>query len=410
METKDPIVDILITGAGPAGLTLSLLLAGAGFSVVLLDAEKPAPIDKNKPSGRTAALLNSSINVIKATGIWPDIADYKTPLKTMRIVDDGPEAKDRIGISFHAKDVGEEQFGFNIPNNLLKAALHHKVQSTKNIQHIAPSRLTDYQIDGPSVLAKTEDGKSIRAAVIIGTDGRGSIVRAVSGIDAKKYDYTQTAMTCLIAHSKPHDFTATEFHRPGGPFTLVPMPGNQSSVVWVEKTQDSQRYLSMKRDAFVQAVQDRTHGIVGEVSLISDPESWPLILLNSHELVGDRCALAAEAAHVMSPIGAQGLNLSLRDVAALAETLTDAARLGEDIGSILVLSRYQRRRSLDIKSHVVGIDGLNRAVANDIAAIKDLRRLGLKTMDKIPPLKQFVMKQGLVPSLDKGRLVSGKPL
>lgn len=410
METKDLNADIVVSGAGPAGMTLSLLLAGAGFDVVLVDAEAPAPVDTSRPSGRTLALLNSSVNILKATGIWPALEGKVTPLKTMRIVDDAAQEKDRITVAFHAVEAGEDQFGFNIPNALLKSVLSEKVRKTKNIRHLAPARLQNYDINGQTVAAKTEDGKTITAKMMIGTDGRGSIVRSVAGIDAKKHDYTQMAMTCLIEHTKPHHFTSTEFHRSGGPFTLVPMPGQQSSVVWVEKTEDAKKFLAMKRDEYQRAIQDRSRGLLGTITLKSSPESWPLMLLNARRLTGERAALAAEAAHVMSPIGAQGLNLSLRDVAALAETITDAARMGEDIGAKGVLDRYERRRSLDIQSHVIGIDGLNRAVANDIAAIKDLRRIGLKTLEKIPPLKHLVMTQGLVPSMDDGRLVTGKPL
>lgn len=410
MQTKDLNADIIISGAGPAGLSLSLLLSGVGFDVVLIDAEKPAPIDTKTPSGRTAALLNGSINVLKATGVWDDIKDSATPLKTMRIVDDAIQSKDRIGVTFESRDAGQPQFGFNVPNSILRHALLKKLSQAKNIRHLAPARLKDYRMEGQQVIACTEAGITIRASLIIGTDGRGSVVRAVSGIDAKKHDYTQMAMTCLIEHTRPHNNTSTEHHRPGGPFTLVPMTGNQSSVVWVEKTKDAKKFLAMKRDEYQQAIQDRSHGLLGTITLKSSPESWPLMLLNTSKLTGERSALAAEAAHVLSPIGAQGLNLSLRDVATLAEVVTDAARLGEDIGSKLVLDRYEKRRSLDIQSHVIGIDGLNRAVANDVAAIKDIRRLGLKGLEKIPPLKQFVMRQGLVPMMDESRLLAGKVL
>lgn len=413
MQTKERIADILISGAGPAGLTLAALLGGAGFSVILIDAEKPAPATAApRASGRTAALLNSSLNVLKAAEVWPDMIDGATPLKTMRIVDDsvGNTGGDRPAVTFRAADAGLAQFGFNVPNAILRAALAARVKQIKSVTHLAPCRLSDYSVEGQHVIARTEQGDVLRASIIIGTDGRGSIVRAVSGIDVKTHDYTQIAMTCLIKHTKPHDYTSTEFHRPGGPFTLVPMPGNTSSVVWVEKAEDSKRFLSMKQKEYEQAIQDRSRGLLGTITMASDPESWPLMMLNAKELIGDRSALAAEAAHVLSPIGAQGLNLSLRDVAALAETITDAARLGEDIGSRIVLNRYQQRRRVDIQAHVIGIDGLNRAVANNLTAVKDLRRLGLRGLGAVPALRRLVMHQGLVPTMDEGRIVSGGAL
>lgn len=403
--------DVIISGAGPAGLTLSLLLARAGFSVVLIDPETPKADDQdNKPSGRTAALLNSSINVLKTAGIWDEVQSIGTALKIMRIIDDSEGIENQIAVAFEARDVGFDAFGYNIPNSQLKNALLKKVKVVKNLTHLCPQKLAGYEINRTHVIAQTEDGKKISASVIIGTDGRNSMVRTVSGIESTVRDYGQMAMTCMISHTTPHNFTSTELHRSGGPFTFVPMPGNKSSIVWVEKTDDAKRYLAMKKPEYEQAIQDRTCGFLGTVKLESNPESWPLMFLDTKSLIGERSALAAEAAHVMSPIGAQGLNLSLRDVATLAEVLTDAARLGEDIGSKSVLARYERRRMIDIKSHVTGIDGLNRAVANDKGFINDLRRLGLKSLKNVPALKNFAMTQGLVPSMDEGRILTSATL
>ncbi len=411
MQTKDINADIIVSGAGPAGLSLSLLLARAGLNVVLVDAEKPMDLNAPvKPSGRTLALLEGSINVLKAAGIWDALEPAVTPLRNMRIVDDSIKSADRIGVTFHARDIDLEQFGFNIPNAVLRKTLYADVLKTDGITHLPSTRLAGYDIDGGQVRAKTEDGRTITASLIVGTDGRNSIVRKVAGIDARIHDYGQMAMTCLIEHSKPHDFTSTEFHRSGGPFTFVPMAGNLSSVVWVEKTDDAKALLAMKRDDYRQAIQDRSCGLLGTITMASDPESWPLMFLSANTLTGERAALAAEAAHVLSPIGAQGLNLSLRDVASLAETIVDAARLGEDIGSATVLARYEARRRADLLTRTNGIDSLNRVVANDMMFVKDMRRFGLKALNKVPPLKSFITHQGLAPAWDEGRLLSGQSL
>lgn len=415
MEKKDLKsdiqADIIVSGAGPAGLTLSILLGRAGFKVVLIDAEPPAPVNMDTPSGRTAALLNSSINVLKAAGLWESLHDIATPLKIMKIIDDSTgAAEDRPKLEFVAADAGLDCFGYNIPNNYLRLALANKTPDVKNLNRLAPAKLKTYKIDGGKIIAVTDTGKTIKASVIIGTDGRNSVVRKIAGIEAKTHDYGQIAMTCMIEHTKPHNFTSTEFHRSGGPFTFVPMNGYTSSIVWAEKTEDAKKFLAMKKPEYERAIQDRTCGMLGTITLKSNPESWPLMMLSSEKLIGERAVIAAEAAHVMSPIGAQGLNLSLRDIASLAEVITDAARLGEDIGSATVLERYERRRRIDIKSHVIGIDGYNRLVANDKDALKDMRRLGIKTVEKIPGLKQVAMSQGLMPSMDDGRLVNGLPL
>lgn len=407
MQTKDLFADIIISGAGPAGSTLAALLGRAGLKTVLVDAEPPELLKDSPPaSGRTAALLTGSINILKAAGIWDIVAPHAMPLKIMKIVDGDLSA----GVTFKASEIGHDSFGYNIPNAFLRSALAQSIQKTATITRLSPARVIGYVLERGNVQASLEDGRTIRGTLIVGTDGRNSIVRKVAGIGAKNHNYGQTAMTCLIEHTKPHHSTSTEFHRSGGPFTLVPMPGNMSSVVWVEKTDDAKRFLLMKKADFQQEVQDRSHGFVGTITLKSNPESWPLTMLSCQTLIAPRAALAAEAAHVLSPIGAQGLNLSLRDVATLAETLVDAARLGEDVGSATVLSRYEKRRRADIHAHVLGIDGLNRAVANDLAFLQDLRRLGLKGLDNIPTLKNFAMHQGLAPTMDEGRLLRGAGL
>ena len=413
MKTKDPIhADVTISGAGPAGLALATLLGRAGLRVALIDATKPSSAKPapDKLSGRTAALLRGSINVLKQTGIWEDLKDECIALRSMRIIDDSLPASPQVRVEFHAVDIGYDEFGYNIPNAALVAALQKRMAAIKSIQHLAGVKLSSYSVQKNHALITLDDGRTIKTPLLIGTDGRNSPVREIAGIETKIHDYGQTAMTFLIEHSKPHNNTSTEFHRSGGPFTFVPMKGNVSSVVWVEKTEDAKAFLSMKKQDFARALQDRSTGLLGEITVKSNPESWPLMFLSANDLVAERVALAAEAAHVISPIGAQGLNLSLRDVAALAETIVDAARLGEDIGSGSVLSRYNRRRRLDIKTRTTGIDGLNRVVANDLFFLKDMRRLGLKGLDTIPALKQLVTHQGLAPSMDEGRLLLGQSL
>lgn len=405
MKTKPLTCDIVLSGGGPAGSTLALILAGAGFQVTLIDPE-PATIS-DKPTGRTAALLNGSVNVLKAAGLWPALEDIATPLRIMKIVD-AQDAK--AGVTFHAGDIGQDQFGFNIPNAMLKAAAHEQMRRAKNITLLNPDRLKTYRVEGTHIVAETEAGVKISASLIVGTDGRNSAVRNIAGIETKTASYDQSAITCLITHTKPHNFQSTEFHRSGGPFTLVPMPGNQSSIVWVEKTEDAKRLLAMKKQELEQAIQDRTQGLVGTITLASSPESWPLMHLSADRLTGMRAVIAAEAAHVLSPIGAQGLNLSLRDVAGLAETLIDAARLGEDVGSELVLARYEKRRRADIGSRVHGIDAYNRLVGHQFSFLQDLRRLGIKGLEHITPLKHLAMEHGLAPTIDDGRIVRGQAL
>lgn len=401
--------DILITGGGIAGLTLALLLADLGVEISLVEPFPPAPLAKTKPSARTVALMQSSINVIKATGVWNRIAHFANPMAGMRIIDDSRPGEKTVDTIFHADDIGMNQFGFNIPNNTLRAALYELAHAHKSIT-LYEQKLARYEVNEPLALAWLENGEQIKARLIVGADGRKSKTRELANIKAKTKTYTQSAITCLINHSRTHENTATEFHRPAGPFALVPMVGNQSAVVWVETTERADQLLKLKKHEFVEALQQATNNILGGITLESGPESWPLCSIKAERLTAPRVALVAEAAHVMSPITAQGLNLSLRDVAALAEVLADGLRLGLDIGSYTTLQSYEKRRRTDISTRVFGVDGMNKIVSTDMSLITGLRRFGLKTVERIPPLKRLAMRTGLAPEVDLGRLAKGEAL
>lgn len=405
METK-----ALIVGGGIAGLTLANLLAKAGLPCILVDNGDILTDKEVKASGRTVALMNSSISVIQAANLKDDITELGTPLKQMRLKDDGNPNIDVKEVNFPANDIGLDQFGFNIPNLKLKQILQKQLKKNKKVSFLTGTKLEEYKTSEQKVYATLSDGSKITADVIIGVDGRNSKVRNTAGISVKEEEYNQSAITCIISHTKPHDNVSTEHHRPGGPFTLVPMEGNQSAIVWAEKTDETNRIMALPKNLFEKTLQENSHGIVGKITLENSPESWPLKTLIAQKFTSERVAIAAEAAHVMSPIGAQGLNLSLRDVAALAETIVDAARVGADIGSDNVLKTYDSRRKLDVLTRVAGIDRFSKIVSNNIGFLRGIRRTGLMSLEAIPPLKQFIMHQGLAPNMDEGRLVRGEAL
>lgn len=401
--------DILISGGGIAGLTLAKLLSGLDLKIDVIEPHPPASFKKTDITGRTVALMDSSLNVIKAANIWDSIKDQSCPMKAMRIIDDSRGDSKVIETDFEAREIGMKEFGYNIPNALLRAALFDDIKKVKNIK-IHNSAFTSFSYENTAIIASFEDGSKLKASLLTGADGRNSSVRKAANITSHIKKYDQSAITCIINHSRTHNSTATEFHRSGGPFALVPMPGNQSSVVWVEKHERAENLLRLKKHEFEQALEKNSNRLLGGITLETTPISWPLSTIKANKLTVPRIALIAEAAHVMSPITAQGLNLSLRDVAALAEVIADALRVGLDIGSNSVLNKYEKRRSLDIDTRVFGVDSMNKLVSNDISIIRDLRRLGLKATAQTPPLKRFAMKHGLAPQIDLGRLASGKTL
>jgi len=402
---------ILIIGGGIAGLTLALLLAGRDMKVNLVEPYPPESPAKTKITGRTIALMQTSLNVLKAAGLEKFCEEHGTKMKKMRIIDDSIGNQPVITSEFEAQDIGLEYFSRNIPNAPLRSAAYQNAKTHKNITIHEKTSLEDFTIqDNSFVIATLSSGETITTPLLIGADGRQSLVRKLSGIKTSKKEYKQSAITCIINHSRSHENISTEFHRPAGPFALVPLQGNQSSVVWVEGHEKAEALLKLKKQEFTEALQNQTNDILGGITLETGPELWPLCAIKAKSITAKRTALIAEAAHVMSPITAQGLNLSLRDVASLAETIIDAYRLGQDYGSDTILRNYASRRSIDIETRFFGVDKMNSIVSNDIKPLKDLRRNALKIVDRVAPIKKFAMRHGLAPALDTGRLMEGKTL
>ena len=409
-KTSPDVADVLIAGGGVAGLTLAVLLAGQGLSIHLVEPRPPAPLKDTSASSRTVALMESSLNVLRAAGAEDLIDRYGTSLKAMRIIDDSMPMRADIDAVFEASEIGRARFGANIPNDLIRAFLFERLLSLPSAQVHAPAAIAQYTAAPHDAEAVLDNGLRLRARVIIAADGKNSTLRSLAGIACDEKIYDQSAITCLIGHSRAHDHTATEFHRPAGPLAFVPMEGKASSVVWIERHERAEALMKLRRDEFIAALQEASQDILGTLTLNSNPHIWPLRSLEARRLTAPRLALMAEAAHAMSPITAQGLNLSLRDVATLAEVLVDAARGGMDIGQDSVLRHYSQRRGLDISTRVMGVDRMNSLVSTDMLLLKRVRRGGLKAVAGIAPLKKFAAHQGLAPDMDAGRLMRGQAL
>lgn len=386
--------DILISGGGIPGLMAALFLAGKGLQVTVIDPATDKLKQKPDAGCQTTAFMNGSVALLKKAGVWESCQGDSAPLETLRIIDSSAKRQDSVIADFNAADIDKPQFAMNIPNNLVLYALLQQTRANKNIKLIA-AKLSGLALDETRAEALLDNGDTVHAKLVIGADGRNSAVREQAGIDAHTKEYGQKAITCLLRHSKPHGNVSTEFHRPTGPFTIVPLPDNRASIVWVDNDEAADQYMAMNKTAFLQTLQDKTNGVLGEVALENGPQSFPLVLLKARRLVTNRVALTAEAAHVLHPMGAQGLNLSLRDVAALVDTIQNAMKLGLDYGSMVVLEKYEKQRQHDIKGRVMGTDGLVQMLCTHSFFLQAMRRKGLKAANTITPLKKFLMHEGL---------------
>lgn len=402
--------DILISGAGAAGLTLALLLGRAGVDLALIDPKAPAPLSTTKISGRTVALMEGSLNIAKAAGIADYIDTNGADLKIMRLVDKTSPKGAPIVSDFDSHEMDMERYGRNLPISTLRAALYEEALSCPHIAMFVPNTLASYAIENNKAVAILDDGQNIRTDLIIGADGRNSSVRQHAGIKANQKPYGQSAITFVINHSQHHQNIATEFHRPGGPLALVPLDGNQSSVVWVEFEERANALMALKKQDLEQKFQDEIGDVLGGVTFETNPECWPLCNIKAETLTAPHVAILAEAAHVMSPVTAQGLNLSMRDVAALAESILDTMRLGHSPADPSCLRAYEKRRRFDIATRIKGVDTMMHLVSTNYPSIQGLRRLGIKLTETIPPIRQFAMRHGLTSAIDEGRLARGEAL
>lgn len=386
--------DIIIAGGGVPGMTLALLLAKAGISSTVIDPAQGDNRRDNKVAHsdtRTSALMQDSVNILTRAGTWKDCAKDGGVMEALKIID--ANVRPPVEITFRAGEIGQDAFGVNMQNAVLLSALRKRTEKSKQIE-LLNAKLGSFEVDDFGVTAKL-GGKELRAKLMVGADGRKSTVRACVGIEAKERDYGQRAITCLISHTRPHNNTSTEFHRPSGPFTLVPLPGKTSSVVWVDFDEPAEGFMRMDKRSFARALQDRSDGVLGEITLLTGPQSWPLQSLKVERLTAPRAALIAEAAHVLHPLGAQGLNLSLRDAAGLADVITEAVRLGQDPGATAILSQYEQRRRVDIAARVTGTDILNRFVSSNSPLFHRLRRAGIKSLENFTILRELAMRHGM---------------
>ncbi|MEL6979569.1 MAG: FAD-dependent monooxygenase [Pseudomonadota bacterium] len=393
--------DILVVGGGLAGLAAAILTAQAGFSVVVVDRAPLSAAAGRRDDLRTTALLEPALAVLRQARVWERLESRAAPLSAMRMIDaGGRENRARFKGAFDAADLDRAAFGANVANGDLHAALAATAEETPGITIIAPAHLERVTLRADAALARLGDGALISARLVIGADGRESAVRAAAGLRARRLDYGQTALVFTVSHPEPHGSVSTEILREGGPFTLVPFTPDEdgrprSSVVWMERRAKAARLMAMEESAFLTAAQERSLGLLGPLAMASKRAAWPVISLLADRFHSRRAALIAEAAHVAPPIGAQGLNMSLKDAETLAQLLVEARREQRDIGSDAVLAGLTRARYADVAMRIAATAALNGAAIGAARPIRDLRRAGLALIHGTAPLRQAAMRFGL---------------
>ncbi|WP_412562360.1 UbiH/UbiF family hydroxylase [Thalassobius sp. MITS945101] len=391
-------VDILVSGGGVAGLTAAALFGQAGFSVLCVDPTPPVTErDAQGSDLRTTAFLQPSQALLERAGLWQRLSAEAAPLQVMRIVDaGGTEPEPRIVKDFNAADISDKPFGWNLPNWLLRRELTDHLDGMENVEFRAGTGTTTLFTRTSMARVGLSDGSSVTCKLVVAADGRHSPMREAAGISAKTTRYGQKALAFAVTHPIPHDNVSTEIHRSGGPFTLVPLPDHNgmpsSAIVWMEQGPEVQRLAALPEDEFEAAMNERSCLLFGPLTLASRRTVWPIINQVAERMDGERVALLAEAAHVVPPIGAQGLNMSLGDMRVLLEL---AEARPEGLGDAQMLKEFNRLRHREVQVRSVGIDLLNRASMMEAQPLRDLRAAGLNAIYSMPQVRKLMMQMGL---------------
>ncbi|MBN9597652.1 MAG: UbiH/UbiF family hydroxylase [Afipia sp.] len=380
-----------VVGGGPAGLATAIALAQAGVDTVLIARRSPYA------DNRTTALLGGSVDFLDSLGVWPRCSADAAALSTMRLVDDTHRLIRSPEVKFSSDEIGMEAFGYNIENRLLMVAMESRAAELSNLTRI-DDEAQSVSAGEVSVTVITKQGQSLTAALVIGADGRHSLCRETAGIGVKRRDLGQSALTLNVTHTRPHGNCSTEFHTESGPCVFVPLPGNRASIVWVVRPDEAARLQALDDDALALAAEKQSHSIFGKLTVAPGRHVFPLAIENPDTLAAKRIALVGEAAHVLPPIGAQGLNMGLRDAADLAETVRDALLMGNDPGGEAVLQHYARARRADVFSRTFAVDMANRTLLSDFLPAQSLRAAGMHLLDRVGPIRRLAMREGLSPS------------
>ena len=398
--------DVLIIGAGIIGISQALALAKAGLKTTIIDRQTPERMAAAPRDGRASSISYGSYAMWKQLGVWNRLVDLAEPILEIRVSDgDSP-----FILHFDHKDSGTKPFGFMLENRYIRVALYEAANSAKNLNLLTPAEILEIERTKRNVVCRLRDGRSISAPLVIAADGKESPIRAAAEIKVLSWDYGQDALVCTVTHEKSNEGIAREHFLPNGPFALLPLSNTRSSLVWTEKRQDAEKYIKLSEQEFNLEILRRAGNHLGNMKCDSSRWQYPLGMHNAERYIGVRLALIGDAAHAMHPIAGQGLNLGLRDAAALAELIVDSARLGLDYGDTDLMNRYQRWRRFDALSILMMTDGLNRLFSNKSKFLRIIRGLGLTMVNRQPSLKQFFQRRAAAMSGDLPRLIRGDAL
>jgi 2-octaprenyl-6-methoxyphenol hydroxylase len=399
-------VDVLIAGGGFAGLTLAIALRqalGPSFAVMVAD---PALGASHADDERASAIVAAARRLFETIGVWPSVAAEAQPILDMAVTDSRlDDAVRPVFLTFGGEVEPGEPFAHMIENRHLVAALAAKAREIGvSLETIG---VGDVRKEGHRVVADLKDGNSCAARLVTAADGARSAIRTKAGIATHGWTYDQSAIVTNVGHERDHDGRAEEHFLPAGPFAILPLKGRRSSIVWTEQTREAERIVALPDDAFHAELEQRFKLHLGEITTVGARRMHPLGFFVARSFIAERIALVGDAAHVIHPIAGQGLNMGLKDVAALAEVIVDAARLGLDPGSAHVLDRYQRWRRFDTMAMGIATDGLNRLFSNRSDVLRLVRDVGLGLVDRVPNLKRLFIREaaglvGEVPKLLRG--------
>jgi len=400
--------DIAIIGGGLNGAALALALGSTGLTVTLFDAAPRSVQSDDAFDGRATAIAAGSRNMLRALGVWDRLDGKTQPIHDILVTDGRvSEGAGTSFLHFDHREVGDEPFGNLVENRHIRRALFEAIDDASAVTHRQPVKVQRLDRDAAKATLALEEGTAT-ARLAIACDGRSSPTAQAAGIRYAGWDYPQKGVVCTVEHAEPHGGVAHEYFLPSGPFAILPLTGNRSSLVWTEKTAIAEAAMSLDDAGFEKEVVRRFGQFLGEVKVTGPRWSYPLSLSLAYNYCAHRLAVVGDAAHGVHPIAGQGLNLGFKDAAALTQVLAEAARRGEDIGAEDVLKRYERWRRFDNTAMGLGMDAINRLFSNDLTPVRALRGMGLDLVNRMGPARRFFMRQAAGLSGEMPRLLQGK--